>query len=167
MDGLREVGSPRRRWQLALIALLLVTLVGAVVWERGAGGDRSHPTPAAAPVEPGAIGIAQVKVGTTTFFVKTVQGLVIGAKKPGTGLKFVRGLTSDAFFTNWVKQMRNRGVDAARRNVTITLLDTSLSPVRTVNVTGAVPVTLTLNPIDGTNPVLETLTLSYTDIAPA
>ena len=167
MDEFPEVDHPRRRWQLVVVAAILVTLVGAVVWERTNALGLAPPASAAASQDPLPVSIALVKIGTATLFVKTVQGLTIGSKTPGTGLTFTRGLTSDTFFVDWMKQLRSIGTTAARRNITITFLDSALHAVRKVNVTGAVPVSLSLSPIDTTNPVQEILKLSYTDIAPA
>ena len=167
MDEFHQVDRPRRRWQLGVVAVILVTLVGAVVCERSNAVASARPVSAAASQDPLPVSIALVKIGTTTVFVKNVQGLTIGSKTPGTGLTFIRGLTSDTFFADWMKQLRSSGAAAARRNITISFLDSALHAVRKVNVTGAVPVSLSLSPIDGTNPVQEILRLSYSDIAPA
>ena len=166
MEQVRQVDRPRRRSLLGVMAVILITLVGAVVWERSNAVASTPPVSAVATTDPLPVSLALVKIGTTTVFVKNVQGLTIASKTPGTGLTLVRSLTSDTFFADWMKQFRSSGA-AARRNMTITFLDSALHAVRKVNVTGAVPVSMSLSPIDGTNLVQETLKLSYTDIAPA
>ena len=113
MGELRQVGRARRRWQLGAVALVLVALVGAVVWVRG--NDVAAPRPvSAAAGTPLTVFVAEVKIGTSTLFVKSVGGLTVGAKVPGTGLTLTRGLTSDTFFADWMKQLRSSGAAAAR-----------------------------------------------------
>jgi hypothetical protein len=164
-EDVQPGGRRRQRWQLGLVAVVLIALVGAVVWARHDNGGSARRAAVNAP-DPAPIFAEKVQVGTTTLFLKNIQGLTIKGKVAGSGLALVRGLSSDTFFANWIKQMRDSGPTVARRNVTITFLDTALLPVRSVRVTNAVPDSLTFSPIDGTNPVLETLRLSYSDIAP-
>ena len=94
--------------------------------------------------------------GGASFFVKDVQGLTITAKGPGTGLQFARALTTDTTLSDWMKEDGK----AARHDLTVTLLDATHAPLRTYRVLGAVPVSLTIAPIDGTNVTLETLKLN-------
>ncbi len=165
MDDLQDVGRRRPRWELGAIALLVVALVGAVVWERASGTAAHHAVAVAAVPDPNPI-IAAVSVsidGGSPFFVRNVQGLTITAKGPGTGLQFARGLTTDNTFTDWMKESGK----AARHDLTLTLLDATFTPVRTFRVLGAVPVSLAIAPIDGTNQTLETLRLNYAGIEAA
>jgi hypothetical protein len=163
-----EIQEPRRRsrWWLVALVVTLIALVGAVVSLRDSG-TTSHQVSVAATPAVTTVFVVAVDIEGQSFFVKSVQGLTLNVKGPGTGLQLTRGLTGDALFTDWLNQARTKGKAAAKKNITLKLLDATLAPVASYNVVGALPVSVSVAPIDNTNPTTETLTLSYDGIAPA
>ena len=166
MEQVRQVDRPRRRSQLGVMAVILITIVGAIVWERSSAVASTPPVSAVATTDPLPVSLALVKIGTTTVFVKNVQGLTI---VEDTGYRLDPHSEPDL---GHVLRRLDEATPQQRRRGGAPQYDNHLP--RFGFARGAEserdrrrPVSMNLSPIDGTNPVQETLKLSYTDIAPA
>jgi hypothetical protein len=141
-------------------------MAGAAVLLHEDPSGASRPMPANDP--PPAPGIVTgIVVDGQENFVSEVEGLTMTGKGSGTDLRLIRGITTNTFFTDWINELRTEGKTAARHDVRIDLYDTTLALIKSFNVTGAVPVSVSIEPINSTSVALEILTLSYQNISPA
>ncbi|MET8682709.1 phage tail protein [Streptomyces sp. NPDC004732] len=103
----------------------------------------------------------------------SASGDLIIHKQPGPRqsgeVTITRGLDKSQVFTDWVKKtLEDRDLDAARENVTITLLDAQGNPARYFHLSNAWASQWS-GPggmdASGADPATETVTLQYDDIS--
>ncbi|MCX5300286.1 phage tail protein [Streptomyces sp. NBC_00193] len=114
-----------------------------------------------------------IAYGTDVIEMKQISptGELMLTKQPGARLSgevtISRGMDSNAAFTTWVKETAaNHNVDAARKNVTITVMDSQKNPVRRINLTNAWASSWSSPSLEagGSGPAIESVTITYEDV---
>ncbi|MEU2834755.1 phage tail protein [Streptomyces lavendulae] len=116
---------------------------------------------------------SSVTFGTDVIESKQVSptGELMVTKQPGPRLSgeitVSRGMDSNTAFTTWVKETaENSNLEAARKNVTITIMDSQKNPVRRINLVNAWAKEWTSPSLEasGSGPAIESVTIVYEDV---
>ncbi len=104
------------------------------------------------------------------FRVETVQD-VMGISTPSEGtlgeVRITRGLDRSKAFTDWIEQtLADGGVDSARQDITITVMDADEKPGRRIRLLRALPTSWTESSLDAENaePASESVTVAYEEM---
>ncbi|WP_433633784.1 phage tail protein [Nocardia sp. CA-120079] len=104
------------------------------------------------------------------FRVETVQD-VRGLSTPSEGtlgeVRITRGLDRSKAFTDWIERtLADGGVDSAREDITITVMDADKKPGRRIRLLRALPTSWTEPSLDAENAELanESVTVAYEEM---